>query len=132
MCELVQTVRHQTKGNTHRLICHAALEARLNLFPGVASVHEPLKTDRNDYRKYWPDLLETMTACSVSGRVSTGRARAVAFDLSITPAGRPRETEPLVRVCIPVPRTNREFLFPIVEHPVFIGYRTRRYAPPFV
>lgn len=89
--------------------------------------------DRNDYRKYWPDLLETMTACSISGRVSIERARALAFDLSILlPWCLPRETKPLVLVCIPVPRTNREFLFPIVEHPVFIGYRTRRYAPPCV
>lgn len=108
------------------------LEARVNLVPNVLASHrKPM--DRNDYRKYWPDLLETMTACSISGRVSIERARALAFDLSILlPWCLPRETKPLVLVCIPVPRTNREFLFPIVEHPVFIGYRTRRYAPPCV
>lgn len=61
-----------------------------------------------------------MEACSISGRVSIESARAVAFDLSIPPPPRwstMKGTRPLLHACIPVPRTNREFLFPIGGHP---------------
>ena len=58
------------------------LKTRVNLVPDVLAGHrKPM--DGSDYRKYWPDLLETMTACSISGRVSIERVRALAFDLSI-------------------------------------------------
>lgn len=62
-----------------------------------------------------------MEACSISGRVSiesaSGRVRFIDSPLPPPRWSTMEGTRPLVHACIPVPRTNREFLFPIGGHP---------------
>lgn len=78
----------------------------------------------SSYRKYWREFLAMMTSWSISGR-----AFAKCTDWTRSIYRFPTQSEPLVLVCRPVPRTNREFLFPIAEHFPIYWLSKRRYAP---